>query len=266
MALRDWQLALGQLVEARAAGRDHAPAPALLAGLELSGAERTWLEEVTATPGFALTSFVPRWWRDTRVARSARLTLAALGAEAAARLDDYRRAVPNFTLFFVPEGIAFTEYVETLAVPAVVHAVARFERAMWNVRLGVPVAASTAAAEAGAPGSPSLEPGAALDDEPLVRHPAAAVIAFEAAPDQVLAALLQGQPLPDPDAEPHHALVAPGLPGRWRSASSAEALAFRACEPARTPRALRALPHGRPEAVDSLWAARALVRAAPPAG
>lgn len=252
MALRDWQLALGQLVEARAAGRDPGPVRAALAGLELDDAERTWLADVTGTRGFALTSFVPRWWRDTRVARSARLTFAALGAQAHARLCDYQRAVPGFTLFFVPEGIAFIEYVETLDVPAVVHAVARFERAMWNLRLELPARS--------APGAP-----ARLDDGPVMRHPAAAVIAFEAAPDQVLAALLHGQPLPERAAEPHHALVAPGLPGLWRTATREEAVAFCACEPTITASALQALPGSGAAAVEGLWAAGALVGAALPA-
>ena len=107
MALHDWQVALGQLVEARSAGREGVSVEAVLAGRDLDDAERAWLEEVTQTRGFALTSYVPRWWRETRVGYAAPLTLAALGTEAKARLQDYQRAVPNFTLFFASEGISF---------------------------------------------------------------------------------------------------------------------------------------------------------------
>jgi hypothetical protein len=244
VALRDWQLALGQLVEARSAGREPASPRDVLAGLELDEGERAWLEDVAGTRGFALTSFVPRWWRETRVRRSAQLTFAALGEQALARLHDYQRAVPTFTLFFVPEGIAFIDYINTLTVPALVHAVARFERAMWNVRWEPPMSA---------PISPAPEDG------PLVRHPAAALIPFEAPPELILAALLQGEPLPDPTAEPHYVLVAPGLPSMWRPATSDEARAFQACEPASTARALRSLPGGSPEIVERLRAARALI-------
>jgi hypothetical protein len=108
MALRDWQLALGQMVAARAAGRDAAVTD-LLAGLDLDDAERAWLAGVRDTRGFGLTGFVPRWWRETRVRRAARLTVAALGDAAAGHLRDYLRAVPSFTLFFVPKGLAFID-------------------------------------------------------------------------------------------------------------------------------------------------------------
>lgn len=198
MALPDWQLALGQMVAARAAGRELA-VPELLAGLELDDTERAWLAGVSATRGFGLTGFIPRWWRETRVRRAARLTLAALGDAAAAHLRDYLRSVPAFTLFFVPEGIAFLDYIETLDVPDLVRSVARFERAMWHARLD---AATVPAA-----------------------------IRFAAPPEAVLAAALRGEPLPAPTAGPHFAVVspaAPGAPGLWRVASGDEALALAA--------------------------------------
>jgi len=194
VALHDWQLALGQMVAARAAGRD-TDVPELLGSLDLDGAERAWLAGVSGTRGFGLTGFVPRWWRETRVRRAARLTFAALGELAPAHLRDYLRAVPSFTLFFVPEGLAFIDHVAALTVPGLVHSVAQFERAMWHAR---------------------LDPAA----------PPARVIRFAAPPESVLAAALQGQPLPSPTAEPHFVVVAPGTPGLWRPITADEACAF----------------------------------------
>jgi len=221
VALRDWQAALGQLVEARAAGRPLPPAHAL-ASLDLDDAERAWLSAVTQSRGFALTALVPRWWRETRVRRSARLTFAALGAEAPARLQDYLRAVPSFTLFFVPEGVAFLEYVAALSVPTHVRAVARFERAMWRARLSD----RPATAPSSAPPDDAPPDGALPDDARPMRHADATIVAFEAPPDQVLAALVQGLPLPEPDGAAHHVLVAPGLSGLWRPATDAEVRMF----------------------------------------
>jgi len=75
-----------------------------------------------------------------------------------------------------------------------------------------------------------------------------------------LAALIQGEPLPTPAGEPHHVLVAPGVPGTWRPATRDQARAFAACEPAST---LRSLPGVSPASVDDLWAQRAVIRSAP---
>jgi hypothetical protein len=193
MALRDWQLALGQMVAARAAGRDAAVTD-LLAGLDLDDAERAWLAGVRDTRGFGLTGFVPRWWRETRVRRAARLTVAALGDAAAGHLRDYLRAVPSFTLFFVPKGLAFIDYVAALPVPELVHSVGRFERAMWLARF-----------------EPQRPP---------------TVIEFAAPPDLVLGAALQGQPLPAPSAELHFIVVDPGVAGRWRIATADDVAAL----------------------------------------
>ena len=122
-----------------------------------------------------------RWWRETRVRRAARMIVAALSDAAAGHLRDYLRAVPSFTLFFVPEGLAFIDYVAALPVPELVHSVGRFERAMWLARF-----------------EPQRPP---------------TVIEFAAPPDLVLGAALQGQPLPAPSAELHFIVVDPGVAG-----------------------------------------------------
>lgn len=247
MALRDWQRALGQLVQARSSGRDLQPVKDSLAGLELGDAERRWLHEVTESRGFALTSQVPRWWRETRVRRSARLTLRALGAEAEVWLSDYIREVPCFTLFFVAEGMSFFQWLDARPVSVHVRAVARFERAMWRLRQ--------------TPFQPSVEP---LDEAlggSLARHPAAELITFDAAPEAVLGALLVGAVPPEASPGEHVVLVAPGLPRAWRPATAEEARAFRACESAMKASELLSLSNVPLDTVKGLLAAQAFARA-----
>jgi len=246
MALRDWQNALGQLVEARASGRELQPVLESLDGLELEDSERAWLRKVAGTPGFELTCYVPRWWRYTRVSRSARLTLAALRETREAVLQSYLRATPCTTLFFISEGLSFLEYViATTALPHV-KAVAEFERAVWVLKREAPSAPI-----------PLQLPSS---EEVLARNPVAALVTFAAAPEAVLGALVTGQPLPQEPAEPHPVLIAPGLPRMWRPASAQEAQAFDACAPTATVGALTALPGVSPEVLSSLLAAGALVQ------
>jgi hypothetical protein len=255
--LHDWQVALGRLVEARASGRF--VEPDALDGLRLDDAERAWLRGVATTRGFALTSLVPRWWRETRARRGARLTLAALGDEAEATLAAYRREVPNFTLFYVSEGLAFAAYVERTAPCARVRAVARFEQAMWSVRQDA--AAEEAPNDATNDGANDATNDAANDvgASSLRPHPAAAVIAFDAPAEPMLAALLAGAPLPAPTGARHHVLIAPGLPRRWREATAEEARVFHCCAPSATLEDLAAQPGSSVAMVAGLRAARALI-------
>lgn len=244
MALRDWQAALGQLVEARSSGREADPVLASLDGRALAAEERRWLREVGGSPGFSLTAEVPRWWRHQRVERSARLTLMALRGRADAVLRDYLREVPCFTLFFIAEGLSFLEYVaRTVAAPHV-RPVAELERALWTLKLAAPAHGGTV---------PELAPGAVLE-----RHPSAACILFDAPPEAVLGALLKQAPLPEPEARRYPVLVAPGVPGLWRPATSEEASAFAAAV-AGTPVDVKgALPGGSADVVAALRVAGAL--------
>lgn len=207
MALRDWQAALGQLVEARSAGREQGPVLSQLGGLAISAEERDWLRGVTDTPGFALTAEVPRWWRHVRVRRSARLTRLALRENTDAVVSEYLRAVPCFSLFFIAEGLAFLEYVaHTVTLPHV-RPVAELERAIWALKLAT---AQTTKAAGGA------------EAEAARKHPAArAEVLFQAPPQAVLAALLSGAPLPELEPRHYPVFVAPDIPGFWRLATPA---------------------------------------------
>lgn len=199
MALRDWQAALGQLVEARSSGRGMEPVLSSLEERAMSEQERDWLRGVVDTPGFALTAEVPRWWRHLRVQRSARLTLMALRGSADEVLQDYLRAVPCFSLFFIAEGLAFLDYVARTVTLPHVRPVAELERALWRLKLAEPAREREVAAEC---------------------------ILFQAEPQALLGALLSGAPLPEPEARAYPVLVSPELPGFWRPATPEEARAF----------------------------------------
>ncbi|MCP3135941.1 hypothetical protein [Pyxidicoccus xibeiensis] len=250
MGLRDWQAALGQLVEARSSGRGVEGVLASLEERPLKDEERRWLREVVHTPGFALTSDVPRWWRDLRVQRSARLTLMALRGSQEEVLRDYLRAVPCFTLFFIAEGLAFLAYVARTVTLPHVKSLAELEHALWTLKLAAP---------AGEGGAPEGVPGLVLE-----RHPAAACVPFQASPQDVLAAVLTGRALPVPGEPEHPVLVAPGVAGLWRPATCDEARAFEACDGVTPLDAAGALPGAPAEAVATLLAAGALRVARPP--
>ena len=245
MALRDWQSALGQLVEARSSGRGLGPVLASLEERTLTDEERRGLREVVGTRGFALTAEVPRWWRHLRIQRSARLTLMALREDADAVVRDYLRAVPCFTLFFIAEGLAFLEYVARTVTRPHVRPVAELERALWTLKLAAPAWDGTVR---------EPEPGAVLE-----RHPAAACILFDTSPQALLGALLSGAPLTELEPGPHAVLVAPGVPGLWRPAEPEEVHAFRGCDgvtPLDTTGALAGAPVDAVRALLSMGALR----------
>jgi hypothetical protein len=187
MSLGDWQAAVGGLVVTRASGR---PTGSVLDGLRLTAGERDWLNGLAGSPGFEVTCRVQRWWRGVRLRWAARLTLGALGAGRSARvIDAYLDAVPAFSLFFVPEALRFLEFAPA-AAPEVPHlaSVARFEHALLST---TQVVTGSAAAGVGE------------------------VVAFAAPPEELLDAILSGDPLP-PVGEEYLVLVSASLPHRWR--------------------------------------------------
>ncbi|MFP2933475.1 hypothetical protein ACLESO_51680, partial [Pyxidicoccus sp. 3LG] len=201
-------------------------------------------------PGFTLTADVPRWWRELRVRRSARLTLMALRGNEDEVVRDYLRAVPCFTLFFIAEGLAFLEYVaRTVKLPHV-QPLAELERALWGLKLAAPAWNGDV---------PEQVPGLVLE-----RHPTAARVPFQASPQAVLGAVLAGRALPAPVGPGHSVLVAPGIQGLWRPATPDEACAFEACDGVKPLDATGALPGAPAEAVASLLAVGALRVARPP--
>jgi hypothetical protein len=227
MPLSDLQIALGMMVTTQTAMSRSADAPGF-DNLSLTAAERDWLANLPDTPGFNVTCYIQRWWRETKLNWTTRLTLAALGPERAdSALKAYLEATPCPSLFFTPEALGFLDFVAGMAKwaawadwPHVVE-IARFERAL--------LIAKEAAQQSGAgrSGDYELPPGARLSP-----HPAAALLEFAAPAAELLGALVAGRALPPATATRFPVLVAPGLAYLWRPASAHESRLFTLCRTA----------------------------------
>ena len=251
MPLLDLQTALGSLVVARAASARPGDHPPTLPGrLDLSSAERAWLARLADTPGLGVTCYIQRWWRRTRLLWTARLTLAALGADlAASTIEEYLDAVPGSSLYFTSEALGLLDLIIQSPPPAPhVGAVARFERALI-------LAAEDA--DTASPGPAPVRPMPSLL-QAVAAHPSAALVPFEAPIEGVLATLLYGGSMPPPGDQTSFVLVSPGLPQLWRPASPEEARLFALCRPPVTLGRLLAEVEGAESAFHGLWAAGAL--------
>ena len=176
--------------------------------LPLDPNERAWLQQLPAAHGFQVTCFIQRWWRETKLRSTLRLTLQALGPRCAEVMSQYLDSVACGSLFYLPEALTFLDFVQARAQggPHLCE-VAAFERAYLlcqEARRDLPIA---------------VEPA---DDVLVERAPAAAVIHFAAAPLELMSALLARAPLPPVGEVRAAVLVAPGLPHLWRLARPAE--------------------------------------------
>lgn len=249
MALRELQSVLGRMVMDHAAGaRQGSETLAALDTSALDVRERAWLEAVSFSPGFALTCFIQRWWREARLRTGASLTLAALGDAREATVREFVRDAPCASLFAAAESVAFLQHVEATGVGPHVRAVAALERSLWRVKQEV---------DAGHAPRSDAPPSS---DAVVTTHPAAALITFEAPVEAVLGALLSGKPLPEPRPQRFPLLVAPGLRRSCRPVSSEEAHAFTSCREPLPLHQLLEAPGVTQEAVRALWAATALCR------
>ena len=193
MPLAEFQSALGSLVSAHASAQS-LPVATITAQLNLTTSERTWLASAAETPGFQLTCAIQRWWRETRLRSLAQLTIAALGPpQATQMLNDYLHANVCASLFFLPETLGFLQFVSEASTHPHVTAIAQFERAL---RLAQETAAGAGTAET-------------------------TYIEFAAPPAELLAAVLQGQPLPEQCAERFLVAVSPALPHFWQPVPTA---------------------------------------------
>ena len=241
MTLHAWQSALAEVLIARSSRAE--PTASVLTDQRLTPAERGWIDSLSHAPGFEVTCDVQRWWRHFRVQSAAPLTLSALGPELRRWvLDEFVESGARPSSFFMREALRFLDFVISrgLAVPHVAP-VAAFERAMLRLSESIVLDAPEAASSA----PPQL----------VRRNPLADVVAFAAAPEDVLAALMSNTPPPPEEPREHWLLVAPRLPNLARRASPLEASIFDVVTaPTRFDE--------DNDALLSLWRAGALTRAA----
>jgi hypothetical protein len=254
MPLRELQTALGSMLTAQTANQS---AALPFDGLNLTTQERTWLAQLIGAPGFEVTCYIQRWWRETKLRWTARLTLAAIRTTEptmeAAILKAYLDATPLSSLFFTPEAIGFLGFAEREAtdLPHVAE-IARFEQALLLVK---DAALQFVEKNAEAKGQDFDELSSYAR---LAPHPAAALLEFAAPPEDLLGALVAGHNLPPAYAERFPVLIAPGLPHLWRPAMPDEARLFAACQPTATIASLQALICDATQSVRILLRAGAL--------
>jgi len=237
MPLSDLQIALGEMVTAQAAVRRSAADAAPFEGLRLTAAERAWLTQLPDTPGFSVTCYIQRWWRETKLSWTARLTLTALGpAQADAAIANYLEATPCPSLFFTPEALGFLDFVARVAERPHVAEIALFERALLIAKEAAQQSADRQPVGNELPSSAWLTP-----------HPAAELLEFTASPEELLGALVEGRALPPACAARFPVLIAPSLPHLWRPATADEARLFTFCQTTSSIEGLRALvPNSAP--------------------
>ncbi|MFN7927385.1 MAG: hypothetical protein U0Y68_05475 [Blastocatellia bacterium] len=196
MPLAELQTALGTMIAEHAAAGQLSTATCLaISQLPLTPTEHAWLAALPAGRGFWVTCDIQRWWRETRLRDTARLTLAALGTEqAAAQLTAYLSAHLCESLFFLPETFGFLQFVADSTTQPILRAIAQFEAALLQARETAVRVAESASIE--------------VKDT---------WIEFCAPPEEVLAALLQGFPLPAPTTERFPVLVSARLPQLWQA-------------------------------------------------
>jgi hypothetical protein len=222
MPLADLQIALGLMVTTQSADAPN------FNNLRLTAAERDWLSQLPGAPGFNVTCYIQRWWRETKLGWTTRLTLAALGPERAnAALKAYLEATPCASLFFTPEALGFLEFVAGMSEwrewtdwPHVTE-IARFERALLIAKEAAQQAVDRPSGEDEIPSGARLSP-----------HPAAALLEFAAPPAELLGALVEGRSLPPVTATRFPVLVAPGFAYLWSLASADESRLFTRCRTA----------------------------------
>ena len=192
----------------------------ILDRLKLEAGERLWLEEVGDSPGFAVTCYIQRWWRVARLRWATQLTLSALGTESSSIIKQYLGTIPATSLFFIPEALGFLDFVIASTSPLPhLKTIARFERALLIASEAAALLAGEETADA------ALELSSRIE-----RHPAAAILEFDAPPEELLGALLLEHALPDPHEQKSLVLVAPGLEHLWRPATADEARIIMRCQ------------------------------------
>jgi hypothetical protein len=213
MALRDFQTALGLLLSTPIQNGSENGKHGLLQRLDLSPEERASLSRLLPSPGFQFTAAIQRSWCEGRAANAAALTLSILPVGQRRQIVEEWVSIGGGTSsFFSSEADSFLEFIaRRLPDPSHELTVARLEQAVQR--------ASDAAATFRPPDSAVCN----APDVELRRNKNAALVYFFAEPQRILAALNGAEPLPPLSDRSYPVLLAPGLPGLFRSATVDEA-------------------------------------------
>jgi hypothetical protein len=200
MSLMAWQGAVLDLV---ARGREPS-------SVGLTSSEEAWLRIAASHRGTLVTRAVAISRRAERLARAVPLTLRALRELG---LEDrlvaaYQQATSPSSSYLVPEGLQFLDFVERVAVPFPhLSTVLELERAVLVARA--------------TPWPDDADrlpyPGCWLE-----RPDHGRAVATAADPNQLVLALVAGQPLPDEGSGRGLVLVGPGIEGHVRVAQPDE--------------------------------------------
>jgi hypothetical protein len=214
MSLSSFQIALGRTVRAGEGGG------AQLDDLDLSSDERSRLPRVLASSGFRFTASIQRSWCEGRAAKGALLTLSALPpAQRRELVGEWVDRGGGTNSFFAAEADAFLDYLaQRLPDPSHALSLCRFEQAALR--------AEQVAARFVPPAAAGLDNATCL----LRTGRQAALVAFHAEPDQLLAALDGNAPLPPVSETVFPVLVAPGLSSLARPAETMEAALWQSLE------------------------------------
>ncbi|ABC27016.1 hypothetical protein HCH_00095 [Hahella chejuensis KCTC 2396] len=215
MPLHDLQIAMVEMIHSHTSdAADNMD----LNRLDLSAEERTWLHALKASKGFKVTCDVQKWWRKARLQIAAPLTLRLLDRlQLQALVEEYMRATPCRSLYFVPEAMSFKTFICEHTKDPLLHALTMFEsalKAIHEYRLS--------------PVSPMEPSSNRCRNFSVTVAPMSQLIEFPAAPEKLLCALMLNQPLPNAEG-PHPVLVAPGVRKYWRAATTMEREVLHQC-------------------------------------
>ena len=205
MGLIDFQTVLGRML--RQQNRDDH-----LRGVSLEEGESRYLENLRDTSEFRFYSSVQRSWCIARATKAAHLTLSLLPQEERERLlDEWVDSGSGAQSFFGVEAESFLDFINKhLSDGSRESTVCQFERATLRASNGANVFV--------APDPASLqEPNSSLR-----RGSYAALVRFDADPDQLLSSLQKHEPLADLFSAGLIVMFSPGLPQLWHEPSPEE--------------------------------------------
>ena len=212
MSLLAWQGALVELI----GGGESA-----LSGRGLSPTEAAWFRTVADAPGTRMTRAVAASWRVERVSRSTPLTLLALAALGlrSSMLSAYCRQTRPRSSYLVTEGLAFLDFVnDRQTEDPHLRAMTALDRAILRARI----------TNWRGPDRTGHVDAPVMANDWIQSTAGGAVVEVHADPRALLLALVSQSPLPEPGDVTGAFVVGPGIEGRFREASAAEARVYAA--------------------------------------